>query len=115
METKSQSAQKKTNNLTEHQRKVKLISKNIKKKGEEKRKNTPGREISTNSFRLGETPRPNSVHMVGETAATRTITPITSRLFTGTLLHSPPLIKTLEHKTTLIRTATLGGTSQLPD
>ena len=110
---RSQSTQKKTDDLTPHQRKVKLIAEDIKRKGEEKQENTPGREINTNSFRLGVTPRPNSVHTVGETAATRTITPISSRLFTGTLLYSPSLIKTPEHKTTLIHTATLGGTKQL--
>ena len=65
METRSQAAQKQTDDLIPHQRKVKLIAKEIKRKGEEKQENTPGREISTNSFRLGETPRPNSVHTVG--------------------------------------------------
>ena len=116
METRSQSAQKTTDNLTPHQRKVKLIAERIKEKDEEKRENTPVKEISTKSFRLGETPRPHSVHTVGETAATRTITPIPSRLFASyTVLNSPPLIKAPEHKTTLIQTATLGGANQSPN
>ena len=114
METKSQSAQKTTDNLTPHQRKVKLIAERTNKKEEGKRENTPVREISTSSFRLGETPRPHSAHTKGETAATRTITPIPSRLVAShTVLNSPPLIKAPEHKTTLTQTATLGGTNLL--